>query len=124
MAQMGQSECQQSARSCRVQGQGQLHPETFTAEETDPVPSQAQAARGDEHWNWCKSWGKSRCHVCVYKQMQNMYLLLLLGRENAFVQDLVSGASLREEMAHLFININELVVFKKYNFRSKLVCGD
>lgn len=56
--------------------------------------------------------------------MQNTDLLLLLGQENAFVQDLVSGASVREEMVYLFININELVVFKEYNFRSKLICGD
>lgn len=103
---------------------GTASSETFTAEETDPVPSEAQAARGDEHWKWCKSWGKSRCHVCVYKQMQNTDLLLLLGQENAFVQDLVSDASVREEMVYLFINVNELVVFKKYNFRSKLICGD
>lgn len=44
--------------------------------------------------------------------MQNMCLLVLLGQENAFVQDFVSATAVREEMAHLFINTNELVVFK------------
>lgn len=53
-----------------------------------------------------------RYHVCVYKQMRKVCLLVLLGQENAFVWDFVSGASVREEMAHLFINTNELVVFK------------
>ena len=41
-----------------------------------------------------------------------MRLLVLPGQVNAFVQDFVSATAVREETAHLFINTNELVVFK------------
>lgn len=39
-------------------------------------------------------------------------LLVFQGQENAFVKDFVSAAEVRKEIAHLFINTNELVVFK------------
>lgn len=42
--------------------------------------------------------------------------LVFLAQENAFVQDFVSATAVREEMAHLFINTNELVVFKNTIF--------
>lgn len=41
-----------------------------------------------------------------------MCLLVLLGQENAFVWGFVSATEVREEVAYLFINTNELVVFK------------
>lgn len=34
------------------------------------------------------------------------------GQENAFVKEFFSAAEVKKEIAHLFININELVVFK------------
>lgn len=36
----------------------------------------------------------------------------LPGQENAFVQDFIGATVAREEMVHLFINTNELVVFR------------
>lgn len=39
-------------------------------------------------------------------------LLVFQGQENAFVKDFVGAAEVRKEMAHLFINTNELVVLK------------
>lgn len=39
-------------------------------------------------------------------------LLVFQDQENDFVKDSVSAAEVRKEIAHLFINTNELVVFK------------
>lgn len=53
-----------------------------------------------------------RCHLCVYKPRQNLCVLLLPSQENAFVQGFASAAAVREEVVPLFINVNELAVFK------------
>lgn len=44
--------------------------------------------------------------------MQNVSSLVLPGEENAFVQGFVSATAVGEEMAQMFINTNELVMFK------------
>lgn len=56
---------------------------------------------------WCK---QVPC-LCL-RTNANPCLLVFQGQENAFVKDFVSAAEVRKEIAHLFINTNELVVFK------------
>lgn len=50
--------------------------------------------------------------VCVNKQIQNVCLRMLWAQENTFVQGFVIITLVGEETVHLFINKNEVALFK------------